>query len=74
MADFNKDNNKRLRDIENKLVITSREREGESWAGGKGYYGIIWNHVCETFENYKNTTEFKESVIIKRLKIVPSPF
>ena len=19
----------------------------------KGYYGMIWNHVCETFENCK---------------------
>ena len=35
MADFNKDNNKRLRDIENKLVITSRERD---W--GRGNRGV----------------------------------
>jgi len=27
------------------------------------YYGIIWNHVCETFENFKALLEFKEYFI-----------
>ena len=33
--------------------------------GEKGYYGIIWNHVCETFENYK-VENLKNSVSIKK--------
>ena len=24
------------------------------------YYGIIWNHVCETFENHKALKNFKK--------------
>ena len=31
--------------------------------GGKKCYEIIWNHLCETFENCKKTTEFKEFFI-----------
>ena len=28
--------------------------EGQSRSRGEnGYYGIIWNHVCEIFENHK---------------------
>ena len=28
--------------------------------GEKGYYGIIWNHVCENFENCKALYNWKK--------------
>ena len=46
----------RLIDLENKLVATSVEGERERcdiWEGKRGHYGIIWNHLCDTFENCK---------------------
>ena len=47
----------RLIEIENKLMVTSGKREGGRGNKGtgalkknpEGYYGIIWNHMCEIF-------------------------
>lgn len=45
-------------DIERKLVVTSGEkREGQY--RGRGYYRIIWNHVCETLKNCKTLPNLK---------------
>ena len=32
---------------------------GEGLGGKKGYYGIIWNYVCETFKNYEALQNLK---------------
>ena len=40
-------------DAENKLLVTTGEKEGEGQWGERGYYKIIWNHECETSENCK---------------------
>ena len=54
---MNKIKKKHTYKIENKLVVDSgRGKEGEKYTcrgKKKGYYDIIWNHMYETFENYK---------------------
>ena len=44
--------------MENKWVVTSKEKE-EGRGGRKGYYVIIWYHVCENFENCKALQNLK---------------
>ena len=44
--------------MENKRVVTSKENEGVG-GGRKGYYVIIWYHVCENFENCKALQNLK---------------
>ena len=47
----------RLTGVEDKLVVTSGEREGKRGSTGlgkRGYYGIIWNYMCEAFEIVKH--------------------
>lgn len=47
---------KKPMDIESKLVVTSRKREGGQKGVGKkkGYYRITWSHMCETSEIVKH--------------------
>ena len=56
----------RLTDTENKLQVTSGEREAEkgsvSGRRKKGSYGIMQNRVCETLK-IERTIEFEESFL-----------
>ena len=54
---LNKKKRSKFTNIENKPVVTSREREGKGTKEGYGEKGVIngvmWDHVCEIFENCK---------------------
>ena len=42
-------------------------RRGNIRVGGKGYHGIIWNHVYETFENCEALKNLKNLSFSKKI-------
>ena len=54
-------------DTENKLLVTTGEKEGEGQWGKRGYYKIIWNHERETSENCKTLSNQKNFPFNKKI-------